>query len=608
MYGLLLQSIAAYLQETYGEIIFKKIIHKAGIPVTIFNTHDIYPDAYMEQLTEGAAAVIGDWQSAKDYLELFGQLFVQYCHTYGHDKILRVSGKNFRDVMKNINHIHHCMRYSYPRMIHPSFIITAEDSYGMVLHYESCRKGYAPYVTGLLKELALRFFNKRLGNVRVLHEEEVPHRETFLTVLRLDFNNTGYVEAPSISQIGLCRRFAQITTKTLFNILPYSIYLNHALVVAQCGEKLSRLFKDTIEGKTLADIFRPTQPCFDLSFDMILHLQDVPIEMESLLYIMLENPKTRERVMTKQKLLLKGQFKQTSRNSILFMSSTPTVGDLSDLERIGFFLSDLPLHSGSADLAACGWHSHKQVFQHFQTESEKSRQLEESLTKLDEWKKRGDMLLGSLVPNYVLQKLQSSQMSGTPGYHYCEFFESVTVTFIRLYDFGRFCSSVAATDLMKIVSQCWMAIDSLSDKYRVVKVENRGEEYLIASGIPAMKPCQHASEAAALCVEVMKLVDKMDFLRLHDTRLKIRIGINTGPVMAGILGFQLPRFCLFGDTVNTASRMESTGLPFRIQCSQQTATFLNLTEKFVLNERGTIEIKGKGRMKVFWLIAYKTHI
>ncbi|XP_014915483.1 guanylate cyclase 2G-like [Poecilia latipinna] len=125
---------------------------------------------------------------------------------------------------------------------------------------------------------------------------------------------------------------------------------------------------------------------------------------------------------------------------------------------------------------------------------------------------------------------------------------------------------------------------------------------MVASGLPISNGTKHALEISMMALHFLGAIQVFRIPHKPDEILAIRIGIHSGPVVAGVVGTTMPRYCLFGDTVNTASRMESNGLPLRIHISQSTADILVQAGSFELKERGDIEMKGKGVQKTYWLL------
>lgn len=128
-----------------------------------------------------------------------------------------------------------------------------------------------------------------------------------------------------------------------------------------------------------------------------------------------------------------------------------------------------------------------------------------------------------------------------------------------------------------------------------------GDAYMCVSGLPERNGDDHVREIGLMALAILDAVKSFTIQHKPEYQLKIRIGINSGSVCAGVVGQKMPRYCLFGDTVNTASRLESTGEPLKIHVSQATKLIFDKFGTFRLELRGDIELKGKGTATTFWL-------
>lgn len=154
----------------------------------------------------------------KDYnqwMTFFGTCFVDFCRSYGYDKLLRVTGRNYRDFLHGIDNIHEVIRFSYPRLQSPAFLVLTEDKDGCVMLYQTKRRGFKHYVVGQLQQVAKRFYNITV-NISVI-EEEIIDRKTHVK-FRLDFDNSAYKPKPEPKQTSGILNFSSITGDTFLKV------------------------------------------------------------------------------------------------------------------------------------------------------------------------------------------------------------------------------------------------------------------------------------------------------------------------------------------------------------------------------------------------------
>ncbi|XP_052788739.1 atrial natriuretic peptide receptor 1-like [Mya arenaria] len=218
-------------------------------------------------------------------------------------------------------------------------------------------------------------------------------------------------------------------------------------------------------------------------------------------------------------------------------------------------------------------------------------------------KKRSEELLYQVLPRSIVDQLRC-------GNSICpESFESVTIYFSDVVGFTSlsaistpFQENFVFFQVVDFLNDLYTCFDSIIDNYDVYKVETIGDAYMVVSGLPEQNGTEHVRQIARLALSILKSVRNFVIRHRPDTPLRVRIGIHSGPVCAGVVGRKMPRYCLFGDTVNTASRMESNGEPMKVHISDATATLLTTYKTFVMELRGDIAIKGKGVMRTFWLL------
>jgi len=175
-------------------------------------------------------------------------------------------------------------------------------------------------------------------------------------------------------------------------------------------------------------------------------------------------------------------------------------------------------------------------------------------------------------------------------------FPDVTVVFADIVGFTKFSAEVSPEKLVIFLNEIFSGFDSIADSRGLEKIKTIGDAYMVVAGIP-VPATEHAARAAHMALDMMDALTA--FNQRNRCTLQMRIGIDTGPAVAGVIGKRKFIYDLWGDTVNTASRMESHGIPGRIQVTDFTRQ--GLSETFMLEERGIIDVKGKGEMHTWFL-------
>uniref|UniRef100_A0A8R1DKZ9 Guanylate cyclase n=2 Tax=Caenorhabditis japonica TaxID=281687 RepID=A0A8R1DKZ9_CAEJA len=216
--------------------------------------------------------------------------------------------------------------------------------------------------------------------------------------------------------------------------------------------------------------------------------------------------------------------------------------------------------------------------------------------ELVEEKKKSDVLLYRMLPKMVADKLKLGQAVEP------ETFELVTIFFSDVVQFTALSSKCTPLQVVTLLNDLYTIFDGIIEQNDVYKVETIGDGYLCVSGLPHRNGNEHIRHIARMSLAFMSSLQFFRVSHLPAERLNLRIGINCGSVVAGVVGLTMPRYCLFGDAVNTASRMESNGKPGRIHVSAEANGLLAQVGGFQTESRGEVIIKGKGVMETYWLI------
>jgi PAS domain S-box-containing protein len=219
---------------------------------------------------------------------------------------------------------------------------------------------------------------------------------------------------------------------------------------------------------------------------------------------------------------------------------------------------------------------------------EKERRRAE--TALRQEKERSEQLLLNILPEAIAERLK--QGSGVIA----ESFEEVSILFADLVGFTTLSAQMQPIELVDLLNQIFSAFDQLAEQLHLEKIKTSGDAYIVATGLPTPRT-DHAEAISDMALAMQAVMHQLRQQRREP--LHLRIGINTGIVVAGVIGRKKFIYDLWGDTVNTASRMESHGEPDQIQVTE--ATYHRIKHAYTLTERGKVNVKGKGEMNTYWL-------
>ena len=218
----------------------------------------------------------------------------------------------------------------------------------------------------------------------------------------------------------------------------------------------------------------------------------------------------------------------------------------------------------------------------------KRKQVESALR---EEQQQTERLLLNVLPEIIVDRLKHAK--GTIAEH----FEEATVLFADLVGFTEMATRLSPIELVNLLNQIFSAFDGLTEEYKLEKIKTIGDAYMVVGGVP-QKRADHAQAIAEMALAMQSEI--LRFNCQYDQNLKMRIGIHSGPIVAGVIGIKKFTYDLWGDTVNTASRMESHGVAEQIQVTE--ATYQRLKNQYAFQSRGLLTVKGKGEMMTYLLL------
>jgi adenylate cyclase len=218
-------------------------------------------------------------------------------------------------------------------------------------------------------------------------------------------------------------------------------------------------------------------------------------------------------------------------------------------------------------------------------------QRRDALAALRQEQAKAENLLLNILPRSIADRLKAEAQP------IADQFESASILFADVVDFTPWSERLPPAEVVGYLDHLFSQFDELAERYGLEKIKTIGDCYMVAAGVPTARP-DHARALAFMALDMLEAMGSDD--KVGHLGLELRVGINSGPVVAGVIGRKRFLYDLWGDAVNTASRMESHGTPGRIQITR--ATYELLADEFECDPRGPIAVKGKGEIESWYLI------
>ncbi|XP_042152725.1 guanylate cyclase soluble subunit beta-2 [Oncorhynchus tshawytscha] len=632
MYGFINTCLKSLVIEKFGEETWEKLRTLAEVQDT-FMTYEIYDDVITLRLVQEACTMLD--MPSEVVLKLFGEYFFSFCKMAGYDTMLRTLGGNLVEFIENLDALHSYLALSYQEMNAPSFRVEKNDDGRMLLHYYSDRKGLYHIVPGIIEAVAKDFFDSEVSMTILNQSEEDertgkkehvvflvsqrsrgskrdfrPQREKKEALERMRARCASLPHCPagkrsrwdmvrSVVMFGKGRNLLKslftpcypdklwMEEQAFCNAFPFHIVFDKHLKVKQTGINIQKFVPglQTMDSR-LDEYFSIVHPQVTFNIESIRKF----INSQFVL-------KTRREMVPlasqhQSMLKLRGQMVWMESLGCMVYLCSPKLRSLQELEERGLHISDIAQHDTTRDLILLN--------QQRLAEMELSNQLERKKEELrilsrhlEAEKKKTETLLYAMLPRHVANQLKEGKRVEAGEFQVC------TILFSDVVTFTNICAACEPIQIVNMLNSMYSKFDRLTSVHDVYKVETIGDAYMVVGGVPI--PADSHAERVANFALGMRIAAREVTNPITGQPIQIRVGLHTGPVLAGVVGDKMPRYCLFGDTVNTASRMESHGVPDHIHLSPFTYSALE-DKGFDILERGEIQVKGKGLMTTYFLL------
>ncbi|XP_041483850.1 guanylate cyclase soluble subunit alpha-2-like [Lytechinus variegatus] len=548
---------------------------------SLANYYDSRPNSCLEDLlihvTTKGAKILGLEYTV--FMERFGEEFFCLCfEQYG--TFLQALGGSLVEFYSNIDGLQQHIASLKLTNNHrpPSFrCSTRDDERHILLHMYTESTCISQSMAGQIKMASILLFN---SFVDVQMGERVGNHSVYIIQPLLDEvhpscdkNRLGH-PIQSISTLSTRRKDAKLSVNTFSSAFPFHVMFNRQLLIKQLGDTIVRMMAQALaaDGLNFNSYFKVLSPPMErVTFENIL-------ANINLCYVIATTCVLSGLSSTESKyssIEVTGQMIYVPESDCILFLGSPRVGKLEELTGRGLYLADIPIHDATRDLILVGEESRAQDGLKKRMDKLKS-QVEEASGNLDSERQKNVDLLNLIFPEAVAKKLWRGEP--VPA----QTIEGVSMLFSDIVGFTAICSTATPFMVVNMLNSLYTEFDSFCGILDVYKVETIGDAYCVASGLHKSSNT-HAQLAAKMAIKMMEAAAAV---KSHQgNALRMRIGLHTGEIVAGIVGQKMPRYCLFGNNVTLANKMESHSEALKINVSPTTHVLLAETGVYHFEER-----------------------
>ncbi|KAI6226661.1 Soluble guanylate cyclase gcy-35 [Aphelenchoides besseyi] len=588
MYGWIHESFRQLITRKYGRDVWLRIIEISNVEDGTEREINKY---YRDDETYRLATTIGSVLGIPVEEVAYGQFLIQYTMETGWDELLRAMSFDLEGFLDGLDGLHYFIDHVVyrTRLKGPSFRCEPQADETILLHYYSRRSNLFPIVKGVVREAARRLFGVEVlisvVERRQDQSESLINEHVIFKISKIENNLNAQHTRLTANKLVVGHGSNELVNNPMgysLNIsdfcgaFPHHFCFDRNLVVehvVNLGIHMKKTFPFIRRGET--------------KFSDILHLShpEIPFDFESIytfrnsLFVFQMKESAKERSNTDLRvaqfpITLKGAMVTVDDGNYMVFMCSLNVSSIRELIDRNLYVSDIQRHDSTRDLIMLNQSRLSQVELNRRLE-ETTRNLKQMAVVLEGEKQKTEDLLCELMPASVAESLRQGNTVEASE------FSEASILFTDIVTFTNICAMCSPYDVVNLLNDLYLRFDSIVGLHDVYKVEtigrtigqailtySLGDAYMIVGGVPTESPF-HAEQVLNASIALL-MESKYVHSPITHQAIKIRVGVHTGPVISGVVGIKMPRYCLFGSTVTIANRMESTGVPCRIHVSELT--------------------------------------